>query len=192
MSDERHHFYKPKRASVISLTGFKHTPSSDEAASTEIPESKNPIVAAVESASSSVVVAICEMTSDGDTVLHRQEFDSKTLSPSQALVQCTQFLTKYKPSKGYHALGLLSSSPIDAWNHVDLLTPLQEACQGSLPLKIKAETTSAIGLAQDALAGDKLVLMGEGSNVDKKSVALGALVGVVGTAICFIMASKKK
>ena len=117
-------------------------------------------------------------------MLHRQELDNQ--NPSGTMQECTKFFSKYKPASGYHALGILSSSPSSAWENVDLLTPLHEACQGTLPLKIKMETTSAVGLAQDALNGGAIF---GGSN---KALMQGALVGAIGTAIVFLMASKKK
>lgn len=181
----RHHFYKPKRGSVISLTGFKQKPDGED-----IPISKedinHPIAAAVESGSSSFIVTICEVAPSGNTVLHRQEIDNN--KPAQTLVECTRFLTKYKPTSGYHALGILSSSPTSTWVDVDLLTPLQEACQGSLPLKIKVETTSAVGLAQSALNGEDTLNFG----AQKKGLVLGTLVGALVTTLYYMVAAKKK
>jgi len=127
------------------------------------------VIAAVEAGGTSFVVAICHVTStaaslpttakDFPKIVLRREVDSSHDDPQKTLEECAQFLKEHRPAQGYHALGIasfgplgvhnddpttygkiLNSSPKAQWRNVDLLTPLREACQGSLPLQIKVDT----------------------------------------------------
>jgi len=107
------------------------------------------------------------------TILHRTEVDSSGNDPSRTLAECCQFLKRHKPEpEGYRALGLatfgpvglqksrpeeygriLKSSPKASWRNVDLLGPLREACQGTVPLRVKVETdVNAPALAEYLVA----------------------------------------
>jgi fructokinase len=109
------------------------------------------IVAAVEGGGTSFKLAICKLTSRSAVpkILHRAQIDASHDHPSRTLHECVDFFSKHKPVGGYHALGLacfgplgvrpdhpnygciLSSSPKAAWRNVNVLEPLQQACQGS-------------------------------------------------------------
>jgi fructokinase len=128
--------------------------------------SEEPIlIAAVEGGGTSFVVAVAEIPSlisilTTDTkILYREEIDSSHDNPQQTLKECSAFFEKYKPSLGYHALGIamfgpvgldclkpetyghiLKSSPKAQWRNVDFLTALVQVCRGSLPLAIKIDT----------------------------------------------------
>jgi fructokinase len=122
------------------------------------------LIAAVEGGGTSFVVAVAEIpflisiTTD-TKILYREEIDSSHDNPQQTLKECSAFFEKYKPSLGYHALGIatfgpvgldrskpeiyghiLKSSPKAQWRNVDFLTPLVQVCRGSRPLAIKIDT----------------------------------------------------
>ena len=120
------------------------------------------IVAAVEGGGTSFVVAVAEVTNATDpiTILHRCNVDSSHNNPSETLKQCAAFLQCHQPTGGYHALGIASFGPVGLhrdqpltygcilattpkapWRNVNVLAPLQAACQGiSRPLAVRVET----------------------------------------------------
>lgn len=122
------------------------------------------IFVAIEGGGTSFRLAVCQLASDAaasgePTILARTEIDSSHDNPQKTLLDCVDFLLTHKPHSGYDSLGLatfgpvgvlphkeetygriLPTTPKPAWKGVDLLTPLQKACQGEAPLAIKIET----------------------------------------------------
>ena len=131
------------------------------------------ILAVVEGGGTSFVVVVAEVSTnetDDSTksdsgnnnhpqlpakILHRSEIDSSHDNPTKTLEECAEFFVNYKPSGGYHALGIacfgpvgldvssdtmygciLPSTPKRSWRSVDLITPLAKACQGSSKRKL--------------------------------------------------------
>ena len=119
-----------------------------------------PLLAVVEGGGTSFRVAVCEYHPNTSTtttssdpqelvILHRDEFDAS--DPQTTLQKCADFFQQHKPAKtGYSALGvatfgpvgvhtaesstygcILPSSPKATWRNVNLLAPLQKACQGT-------------------------------------------------------------
>jgi fructokinase len=151
------------------------------------------IIAAVEGGGTSFVIVVAELV-PGSTpkILVREEVDSSHDNPLKTLDECCAFFEKFKPSEGYHALGLatfgpagldkskptyghiLSTSPKQSWRNVDLITPLAKACRGTRPLAVQVETdVNAPALAEYQLAKDSL------SSVAYITVGTGIGVGLV-------------
>ena len=123
------------------------------------------ILVAVEGGGTSFRLAVCELsstTTDDPRIIARTEIDSSHDNPQTTLRECVAFLLEHKPAGvGYDALGLASFGPVGvvprkpasyghilpttpkpAWKGVDLLTPLQAACQGddAPPLAVCVDT----------------------------------------------------
>ena len=124
------------------------------------------LIVAVEGGGTSFRLAICEVpkraaatTVSSPTIVARTEIDSSHDNPQKTLLDCVAFLLEHKPACGYNALGLatfgpvgvhphrretyghiLPTTPKPAWRGVDLLTPLQTACQGDAPLAVLVDT----------------------------------------------------
>lgn len=123
-------------------------------------------IVAVEGGGTSFRLAICELVKQDDitstpspTIVARTEIDSSHDNPQKTLLDCVEFLLAHKPLRGYDALGLatfgpvgvlphrretyghiLPTTPKPAWRGVDLLSPLQKACQGDAPLAVLVDT----------------------------------------------------
>jgi fructokinase len=118
------------------------------------------IVAAVEGGGTSFAVAIADVTNANHVIILKQiEVDSSHDKPLETLQACATFLEANQPPGGYHALGvasfgpvgvnpekstygsILATTPKEPWRNVNVLAPLQKACQGSSrPLAVRVET----------------------------------------------------
>ncbi|CAB9509127.1 ROK family [Seminavis robusta] len=168
------------------------------------------VIAAVEAGGTSFVVAICHHVSSNTnatdnnnnnlpTIIARHQVDSSHDNPAQTLDECCAFLKQHKPPNGYHALGIasfgplgvhvdrpdtygkiLASTPKAHWRHVDLLTPLRAACQGTLPLKIKVDTdVNAPAMAEHLLLSSTSSSTSTSSSLAYITVGTGIGVGLV-------------
>jgi fructokinase len=108
------------------------------------------IVAAVEGGGTTFEVAIADISSGNYDIINRCTVVTSHENPSSTISECANFLEKHKPDGGYHSLGIacfgplgvnekdttsygsiLMTSPKVSWRGVNLLQPLQLACQGS-------------------------------------------------------------
>mmetsp|Transcript_19294 Transcript_19294/g.28543 ORF Transcript_19294/g.28543 Transcript_19294/m.28543 type:complete len:403 (+) Transcript_19294:15-1223(+) len=158
------------------------------------------IVAAVEGGGTTFVVAVARIQQEQKIeILVRAEIDSSHDQPHETLEECAAFFRQHLPDdEGYHALGIacfgplgvkpddpatygtiLGSSPKAHWRNVNVLEPLQRACQGGNSSRRKLQVLVDTDVNAPALAEYIVAKANSNKNISSLAyITCGTGVGV--------------